>query len=151
MSGYVCPHCSDIVGIFGLGGGENFCKLEEERKDSEVEGEGGGCKFLGRIPIDRDLVGLLDGSEVVKLVSENQALVTGGAAGEGGKDVDLSGLELDSTSVSTSTSTTSKKTLVERYTAIPSFPIVKEITNLVVELIAAQEEKEKAVRIELGL
>lgn len=141
MSGYVCPHCSDIVGIFGLGGGENFCKLEEERKDSLVEGEGGGCRFLGRIPIDRDLVGLLDGSEVVKVVSETEAL---GTVGEVGKDVDLSGLELSST-------TTSKKTLVERYTAIPSFPIIKEITNLVVELIAAQEEKEKAVRIELGL
>ncbi|KAI5477626.1 hypothetical protein MNV49_006113 [Pseudohyphozyma bogoriensis] len=60
MSGYVCPHCGDIVGVFGQGGGEDFCRKEEERKDSKVEGEGGGCKFLGRVPIDRDLVGLLD-------------------------------------------------------------------------------------------
>jgi hypothetical protein len=70
MSGYVCPHCSDIVGIFGQGGAEDFCRREEERKHSTVEGEGGGCRFLGRIPIDRELVRLLDD---VKEQAQSQA------------------------------------------------------------------------------
>ncbi len=41
MSGFVCPHCSAVVNIFGEGGGE---KLAEEY----------GVEFLGSIPIDID-------------------------------------------------------------------------------------------------
>ncbi|KAL8287067.1 hypothetical protein RQP46_004073 [Phenoliferia psychrophenolica] len=115
MSGYVCPHCSDIVGVFGQGGGEDFCRKEEARKDSLVEGEGGGCRFLGRIPIDRDLVGLLDDS-VVAVDGQDVALVEG------------------------------RKSLIERYSAIPSFTILKGITQTVKELIDQQEEKEKSAR-----
>lgn len=60
MSGYVCPHCGDVVGVFGQGGAEDFCRQQEAKKDSPNEEEGGGCKFLGRVPIDRELVALLD-------------------------------------------------------------------------------------------
>ena len=112
MSGYVCPHCSDIVGVFGQGGGEDFCRREEARKDSTVEGEGGGCRFLGRIPIDRELVGLLDDS-VVAVGGEEVAMAEG------------------------------RKSLIERYSAIPSFAILMGITKTVKELIDAQEEAEK--------
>lgn len=133
MSGYVCPHCSDIVGIFGQGGGEDFCRREEERKHSTVEGEGGGCAFLGRVPIDRELVGLLDGSVTVETID----------------DVLSPTPTLSTTLVNGSTSTS--RNIVERYAEIPSFPIVKEITKKVVELIAEQEVRERAERIASGL
>ena len=115
MSGYVCPHCSDIVGVFGQGGGEDFCRREEERKDSVIEGEGGGCRFLGRIPIDRDLVGLLDDSVV-----------------------QVDGVEVGMRE--------GRKSLVERYSEIPSFAILKAITQNVKDLIDRQEEAEGAAR-----
>ena len=43
MSGYVCPHCDKTADIFKSGGGE---KLAEEM----------GIPFLGRIPIDPEMV-----------------------------------------------------------------------------------------------
>jgi len=39
MSGLACPHCSEVVDVFGSGGGE---KLAEEM----------GLPFLGRVPLD---------------------------------------------------------------------------------------------------
>ena len=125
MSGYLCPHCSDIVGVFGQGGGEDFCRREEEKKDSTVEGEGGGCAFLGRVPIDRDLVGLLDGSVSAETIDDIGQLPA--------------------------STVQRKKNIVERYTAIPSAVIVKEITRQVVELIEVQGKNEQAERIALNL
>ncbi|MCF8024899.1 MAG: Mrp/NBP35 family ATP-binding protein [Desulfobacteraceae bacterium] len=43
MSGYKCPHCSEIIDLFGTGGGE---KTAEQF----------GLTFLGRIPFDPNLV-----------------------------------------------------------------------------------------------
>ena len=128
MSGYLCPHCSDIVGVFGQGGGEDFCRREEEKKDSTVEGEGGGCAFLGRVPIDRDLVGLLDGSVSAETIEDIGSLPSTGT-----------------------TTVERKKNIVERYTAIPSAVIVKEITRKVVELIDEQGRREVEERIALNL
>lgn len=128
MSGYLCPHCSDIVGVFGQGGGEDFCRREEEKKDSTVEGEGGGCAFLGRVPIDRDLVGLLDGSISAETIDD-----------------------VGQAPSSTQTTVERKKNIVERYTAIPSAVIVKEITRRVVELIEEQGRREQEERIALNL
>ncbi|GAA5899834.1 Mrp/NBP35 family ATP-binding protein [Sporobolomyces salmoneus] len=111
MSGYVCPHCGDIVGIFGQGGGESFCQLENSKQGDEYEG---GCRFLGRVPIDRELVALLDD------VAEN-----GGAGFEGeGKEK------------------RERKTLVERYREIPSFKVVKSLAEEVKRLIEEQTEEE---------
>ena len=39
MSGLVCPHCGDIIDVFGRGGGERFAR------EHEIE-------FLGSIPLD---------------------------------------------------------------------------------------------------
>lgn len=58
MSGYVCPHCAEVTSLFGKGGGEDFCRREEEKK---ANGEGEGCVFLGRMPVDRDVVTLFEG------------------------------------------------------------------------------------------
>ena len=43
MSGYTCPHCSEMVELFGSGGGEKTAHAA-------------GIKFLGRIPFDSKMV-----------------------------------------------------------------------------------------------
>ncbi|GAA5849582.1 hypothetical protein JCM9279_007278 [Rhodotorula babjevae] len=139
MSGYVCPHCGDVVGVFGQGGAEDFCRREEERKHSEVEGEGGGCAFLGRIPIDRELVALLDdvaakgapevevevGADAMQVDDDDEG-AGAGRAGRGGA------------------AAPERATLVERYQAIPSFPVVRQLALRVRELVELQAEREAA-------
>lgn len=49
MSGYVCPCCGEISNVFSTGGGEEMCKRD-------------GLTFLGALPIDTELVDLLDAS-----------------------------------------------------------------------------------------
>ncbi|KAF8215988.1 cytosolic Fe-S cluster assembling factor CFD1 [Mycena galopus ATCC 62051] len=51
MSGYVCPCCGEISNVFSTGGGEEMARRE-------------GLKFLGSLPVDTELVSLLDASEV---------------------------------------------------------------------------------------
>jgi len=43
MSGFNCPHCSEMIDLFGSGGGEKTARTA-------------GIKFLGRIPFDLDVV-----------------------------------------------------------------------------------------------
>jgi len=43
MSGFVCPHCGNVVNVFGTGGAERMAK--------EM-----GVPFLGRIPLDPEVV-----------------------------------------------------------------------------------------------
>ncbi|KAG9314016.1 P-loop containing nucleoside triphosphate hydrolase protein [Chiua virens] len=50
MSGYVCPCCGDISNVFSTKGGEEMAKRE-------------GLTFLGALPVDTELVTLLDGAE----------------------------------------------------------------------------------------
>ncbi|KZT51718.1 hypothetical protein CALCODRAFT_417634, partial [Calocera cornea HHB12733] len=49
LSGYVCPCCGEISNVFSTGGGEDMARRE-------------GVRFLGRLPVDRTLVDLLDGA-----------------------------------------------------------------------------------------
>ncbi len=44
MSGFRCPHCGNVIYIFGKGGGENLAKKYD-------------VKFLGSIPLDEKVVG----------------------------------------------------------------------------------------------
>jgi len=48
MSGYVCPCCGEISNVFSTGGGAEMARREEMR-------------FLGRLPVDTELVSVLDG------------------------------------------------------------------------------------------
>ena len=48
MSGYVCPCCGEISNVFSTGGGEEMARKE-------------GLQFLGSLPVDTELVSLLDG------------------------------------------------------------------------------------------
>ena len=50
MSGYVCPCCGEISNVFSTGGGEEMARRE-------------GLKFLGSLPVDTDLVTLLDAAD----------------------------------------------------------------------------------------
>lgn len=50
MSGYVCPCCGDISNVFSTGGGKEMARRE-------------GLSYLGSLPVDTDLVTLLDAAE----------------------------------------------------------------------------------------
>lgn len=51
MSGYVCPCCGEISNVFSTGGGAEMARRE-------------GLTFLGNLPVDTELVSLLDGGEM---------------------------------------------------------------------------------------
>lgn len=62
MSGFVCPHCRETVDIFNTGGGE---KLAAESQIS----------FLGRIPLDPEMVKAADaGESVLKTRADSPAV-----------------------------------------------------------------------------
>lgn len=50
MSGYVCPCCGEVSNVFSTGGGAEMARRE-------------GVPFLGSMPIDTELVTLLDAAE----------------------------------------------------------------------------------------
>ncbi|EIN14008.1 MRP-like protein [Punctularia strigosozonata HHB-11173 SS5] len=50
MSGYVCPCCGEVSNIFSTGGGEEMATREQ-------------LPYLGRLPVDSELVTLLDAAE----------------------------------------------------------------------------------------
>ena len=50
MSGYVCPCCGEVSNVFSTGGGAEMSRRE-------------GVPFLGSMPIDTELVTLLDAAE----------------------------------------------------------------------------------------
>ena len=70
MSGYVCPCCGEISNIFSTGGGSSMARNE-------------GLTFLGSLPVDTELVTLLDAAE--KPQSDSDRVVENG--GEGRFDV----------------------------------------------------------------
>src|SRR5882757_6321883 len=51
MSGYVCPCCGEVSNVFSTGGGEAMAGKE-------------GLPFLGSLPIDTELVTLLDAAQI---------------------------------------------------------------------------------------
>ncbi|KAG5644607.1 hypothetical protein DXG03_008085 [Asterophora parasitica] len=51
MSGYVCPCCGEVSNVFSTGGGAEMARREE-------------LTFLGSLPVDTELVTLLDAAEV---------------------------------------------------------------------------------------
>ncbi|GBE77673.1 P-loop containing nucleoside triphosphate hydrolase protein [Sparassis latifolia] len=50
MSGYVCPCCGEISNVFSTGGGKEMARRE-------------GLTFLGSLPVDTELVSLLDATQ----------------------------------------------------------------------------------------
>jgi len=60
MSGYVCPCCGEISNIFSTKGGEEMARRE-------------GLTFLGALPVDTELVTLLDAAEASSSAGPNEA------------------------------------------------------------------------------
>lgn len=58
MSGYVCPCCGEISNVFSTGGGEEMARRED-------------LTFLGSMPVDPELVTLLDAAESTEESAEN--------------------------------------------------------------------------------
>ena len=73
MSGFFCPHCNEMVDLFGSGGGEKTA-------------EATGIRFLGRIPFDLNVVACGDAgisfqekytdSQVTKVFADIAAIVS---------------------------------------------------------------------------
>jgi len=61
MSGYVCPCCGEVSNVFSTGGGEAMAGRE-------------GLRFLGSLPIDTELVTLLDAAQVDHPAEEEQVV-----------------------------------------------------------------------------
>ncbi|KAG2076834.1 P-loop containing nucleoside triphosphate hydrolase protein [Suillus decipiens] len=59
MSGYVCPCCGDVSNVFSTGGGAEMARQE-------------GVPFLGSMPIDTELVTLLDAAESTDLSAADE-------------------------------------------------------------------------------
>lgn len=55
MSGYACPCCGEVSNVFSTGGGEEMARRE-------------GLRFLGSLPVDTELVSLLDGEAPTEAV-----------------------------------------------------------------------------------
>lgn len=60
MSGFVCPHCHEVVNIFKSGGGENLAKEK-------------GLTFLGKIPIDPQVVDADDAGDPIEKLGQETA------------------------------------------------------------------------------
>ncbi|KAI0756860.1 P-loop containing nucleoside triphosphate hydrolase protein [Daedaleopsis nitida] len=65
MSGYVCPCCGEISNVFSTGGGEEMARRED-------------LTFLGSLPVDTELVTLLDAAETER-PGESAELPEGGS------------------------------------------------------------------------
>ena len=61
MSGFNCPHCGELIELFGAGGGERTAK--------EM-----GVRFLGRIPFDPGVVACGDSGTCYQKVHTNSAV-----------------------------------------------------------------------------
>ena len=97
MSGYVCPCCGEISNVFSTGGGAEMARRE-------------GLTFLGSLPVDTELVTLLDAAEVER-PGESTELPEGGSR----RSFDL----------------------LERYQKTPTAPLFKGIVDKILERLAA--------------
>ena len=104
MSGYVCPCCGEVSNVFSTGGGEAMARRD-------------GLPFLGSLPVDTELVTLLDAAEVER-PGESAALAEGGSK----RSFDL----------------------LERYQKTPTAPLFKGIVdNILGQLSGPREQAEE--------
>jgi len=99
MSGYVCPCCGEISNVFSTGGGEEMARRE-------------GLRFLGSLPVDTELVSLLDAAEAEHPESTEKL-------GDGGSARSFQ--------------------LLERYQQTPTAPLFKGIVDKVVQALSGVE------------
>lgn len=112
MAGYKCPCCSEITYLFGKGGGEEMARRE-------------GLAFLGRVPVEAELVSLLD-STAQAVQDGKVGVVGGGSKTNGATSTTASGeerLEFD---------------LLERYGKTLSSAVFEGIGRNVVKLLRGE-------------
>ncbi|KAI0041891.1 P-loop containing nucleoside triphosphate hydrolase protein [Auriscalpium vulgare] len=100
MSGYVCPCCGEISNVFSTGGGQEMARQES-------------IPFLGSLPVDTELVTLLDAAEP----EEAPDAVESGEAGQRSFE------------------------LLQRYQKTPSAALFKNIVDAVVRTLPRVEER----------
>ncbi|KDR85419.1 hypothetical protein GALMADRAFT_52026 [Galerina marginata CBS 339.88] len=93
MSGYACPCCGEVSNVFSTGGGSEMARKESLR-------------FLGSLPVDTELVSVLDGGVTVN---------------EGDMEQDGEG--------------NSEFPLLRRYTKTPSAKLFKDILKGILEAV----------------
>lgn len=59
MSGFVCPCCGEVSNVFSTGGGQDLSNKEN-------------IPFLGSLPVDTELVNLLDNTAPLGTEAENE-------------------------------------------------------------------------------
>ena len=110
MSGYVCPCCGEVSNVFSTGGGQAMAERE-------------GIPFLGSLPVDTDLVTLLDAAEKDGSTSEQ----TNG--------------ETKHTPPGPAVVVPSDFPLYARYEQTSTAPLFQKITDEVVRTLAATESR----------
>src|ERR1700731_2655413 len=111
MSGYVCPCCGEASNVFSTGGGEDLARRE-------------GVPFLGRLPVDAELVTLLGAAEPQP------------QPGAEAEDTD-SHENYEKAAENVARSAGSR--LWERYKATPSARLFEDITTRVTETLSIAE------------
>jgi hypothetical protein len=130
MAGYVCPCCGEISDCFGRGGGEDMATRE-------------GVPFLGRVPIDTQLVKLLDAVSKGELPGADVASAIAGtsiadkAEGEGTEAASAP----SAASAPPSGSIDTTFPLLDKYISTTSSQVWREIASGVVERIDERREK----------
>jgi len=113
MSGYVCPCCGEVSNVFSRGGGEEMAKRE-------------GVHFLGRLPVDTELVDLLDSPNAVSEQQPTEANESG--ITDGGADESFP--------------------LLRKYRRTPSYILFSAIASQVVELLVQRPPPQPIVNDE---
>lgn len=107
MSGYVCPCCGEVSYVFSTGGGEALAEQE-------------GLRFLGGLPVDTELVTLLDAAEGAE----------GRLEGEGeGENGHINGANGEAATFP----------LLQKYMKTSSWPLFKEIVKKALESLPSAE------------
>ncbi|OSD03209.1 P-loop containing nucleoside triphosphate hydrolase protein [Trametes coccinea BRFM310] len=101
MSGYVCPCCGEVSNVFSTGGGAEMARRE-------------GLTFLGSLPVDTELVTLLDAAEAER-PGESAELPEGGSR--------------------------RSFNLLERYEKTPTAPLFKSIVNKILERLSSGDSQ----------
>jgi hypothetical protein len=129
MSGYVCPCCGEISNVFSTGGGESMAQREN-------------LTFLGALPVDTELVKLLDHGPAVQEAGEKNGekdTIQETALGEGSNQI-IGGATTNGTGAGTTESSTSSFPLLERYKKTPTYALFKPMAEKVIEALKARDE-----------
>ena len=116
MSGYVCPCCGEISNVFSTGGGKALAERE-------------GLGFLGVLPVDSELVELLDNEAIAAAEAEKQAEESEPAAGG---DV-----------VETTEAKEQRFALLARYQKTPTYKLFQNISKQALARLAEFDDAAK--------